>query len=68
MSAMGGERTLQEGERRKQKFKSQALARGVLTNHAAFQTTFNSQRHLFRRPTLRLFRAETASVWAAAVA
>tara|TARA_R110000787_G_scaffold48040_5_gene116011 strand:- start:2661 stop:3089 length:429 start_codon:yes stop_codon:yes gene_type:complete len=55
-------------ERQQQRFKSQALAQRFLTTHAAIYNTFNIQRHLIRRPTLRRFRAETASDWASAVA
>jgi hypothetical protein len=35
---------------------------------AAVYNTFNIQRHLISRPTLRRFRADAASAWAAAVA
>jgi transposase-like protein len=55
-------------ERQQQRFKSQASAQRFLTTHAAIYNTFNIQRHLTSRPTLRRFRAEAASAWAAAVA
>lgn len=55
-------------ERQQRRFKSQASAQRFLTTHAAIYNTFNIQRHLISRPTLRRFRAEAASVWAAAVA
>ena len=55
-------------ERQQQRFKSQASAQRSLTTHAAIYNTFNIQRHLINRPTLRRFRADAASVWAAAVA
>ena len=55
-------------ERQQQRFKSQASAQRFLTTHAAIYNTFNIQRHLISRPTLRRFRADAASVWAAAVA
>jgi putative transposase len=36
--------------------------------HAAVYNTFNLQRHLISRSTLRLFRAEAAAQWQDAVA
>ena len=53
---------------RQQRFKSQASAQSFLTTHAAIYNTFNIQRHLISRPTLRRFRADAASAWADAVA
>ena len=55
-------------ERQQQRFKSQASAQRLLTTHAAIYNTFNIQRHLISRPTLRRFRADAATTWAAAVA
>ena len=55
-------------ERQQQRSKSQASAQRFLTTHAAIYNTFNIQRHLISRPTLRRFRADAASAWAAAVA
>ena len=55
-------------ERQQQGFKSQTSAQRLLTTHAAICDTFNTQRHLMSRPTLRRFRADAASVWAAAIA
>ena len=55
-------------ERQQQGFKSQASAQRFLTTHAAIYNTFNIERHLISRPTLRRFRADAASVWAAAIA
>ena len=55
-------------ERQQQRFKSQASAKRFLTTHPAIYNTFNIQRHLISRPTLRRFRVDAASVWAAAVA
>ena len=53
-------------ERQQQGFKSQVSAQKFLTTHAAIYNTFNVQRHLISRPTLRRFRAEADAVWAAA--
>src|SRR5450631_52177 len=55
-------------ERKQQKFKSQCSAQRFLSTHAAVYNTFNTQRHLIRRSTLRLFRAEAAKTWMAATA
>lgn len=54
-------------ERQQQRFKPQASAQRFLTTHAAIYNTFNIERHLISRPTLCRFRAEAASVWAAAL-
>ena len=54
--------------RQQQLFKSQASAQRFLATHAAIYNTFNHQRHPISRPTLRRFRAEAATLWAAAVA
>jgi putative transposase len=40
----------------------------ILSSHAAVYNTFNLQRHLISRRTLRTFRAEAADQWNAAVA
>ena len=53
-------------ERQQQGFKSQASAQKFLTTHAAIYNTFNVQRHLISRPTLRRFRADADAAWAAA--
>jgi len=53
-------------ERKQQKFKSQGSAQRFLATHAAVYNTFNTQTHLIRRPTLRLFRAAGHEAWAAA--
>ena len=60
--------TIRRRERKQQKFKSQGSAQRFLATHAAVYNTFNTQRHLIRRSTLRLFRAEADRVWAAATA
>src|ERR687898_2242463 len=45
-------------ERKQQRFKSPGSAQRFLSVHAAVHNTFNLQRHLVSRCTLRLFRAE----------
>lgn len=55
-------------ERQQQGFKSEASAQRFLTTHPAIYHTFNVQRHLISRPTLRRFRAEAEVAWSAAVA
>lgn len=55
-------------ERKQQRFKSQGSAQRFLATHAAVYNIFNVQRHLIRRSTLRLFRAEATRAWQAATA
>ena len=55
-------------ERKMQGFKSARSAQRFLSMHAAVHNTFNIQRHLVSRSTLRIFRAEAASEWRNAVA
>jgi putative transposase len=55
-------------ERQMQRFKSARSAQCFLSVHAAVHNTFNLQRHLISRPTLRAFRAEAKAQWQAAVA
>jgi transposase-like protein len=50
-------------ERKMQRFKSARSAQRFLSTHAAVHKTFNLQRHLVSRSTLRIFRAEAASEW-----
>lgn len=51
-----------------QLLKSQPFNQRSLTTHAAVYNTFNVQRHLVSRATLRRFRAETDAAWGAATA
>src|SRR5215469_13974916 len=51
-----------------QRFKSARSAQRFLNMHAAVHNTFNLQRHLVSRSTLRIFRAEAANQWRVAVA
>ena len=46
-----------------QGFKSPGSAQRFLSIHAAVHNTFNLQRHLVSRRTLRLFRAEAVQAW-----
>ena len=50
-----------------QRFKSAGSAQRFLNVHAAVHNTFNLQRHLISRATLRTFRAEATAQWQAAV-
>jgi putative transposase len=55
-------------ERKMQRFKSAVSAQRFLSMHGAVYNTFNHQRHLISRSTLRIFRAEAAAQWLDAVA
>jgi hypothetical protein len=55
-------------ERKMQRFKSPGSAQRFLAAHAAVNNTFNIQRHLISRRTLRLFRANAMEQWQAATA
>jgi len=55
-------------ERKLQRFKSAGSAQRFLSTHAAVYNTFNLQRHLISRRTLRAFRSEAADQWNVAVA
>ena len=50
-------------ERKMQGFKSTGSAQRFLSMHSAAYNTFNRQRHLISRRTLRLFRIEAAQQW-----
>src|ERR671926_571536 len=50
-------------ERKQQQFKSPGSAQRFLSIHAAVYNTFNVQRHLISRRTLRLFPAEAMDQW-----
>jgi transposase-like protein len=54
-------------ERKMQRFKLPRSAQRFLSIHAAVHNTFNLQRHLVSRSTLRTFRAEAAAQWQDAV-
>ena len=55
-------------ERKQQRFKSAGSAQRFLSMHAAVHNTFNLQRHLISRRTLRTFRAEATLAWQTATA
>jgi putative transposase len=59
---------IRQRERRLQRLKSGGSAQRFLSTHAAIYNTFNVQRHLISRRTLRQFRAEAMSRWDAATA
>jgi putative transposase len=54
---------IRQRERRMQRFKSTGSAQRFLSTHAAIYNTFNVQRHLISRRTLRQFRAEAMNRW-----
>jgi putative transposase len=65
--AKNSHQPLRRRERKMQSFKSARSAQRFLSMHAAVYNTFNLQRHLVSRSTLRTFRAEAASEWRNAV-
>jgi transposase-like protein len=65
--AENSHQAVRQRERKMQRFKSAGSAQRFLSIHAAVHNTFNLQRHLISRSTLRIFRTEAASQWQAAV-
>ena len=55
-------------ERKMQRFKSAGSAQRFLSVHSTVHNTFNLQRHLVSRRTLRAFRANAAQEWRHAMA
>jgi putative transposase len=55
-------------ERKQQRFKSPGSAQRLLSMHGPVHNTFNLQRHLISRRTLRSFRAQAAQAWQNATA
>jgi putative transposase len=66
--AENSHRAVRRRERKLQRFKSARSAQRFLNIHSAVHNTFNHQRHLVSRSTLRTFRAEAAARWQDAVA
>ena len=54
---------IRQRERRMQRFKSAGSAQRFLSTHAAIYNTFNVQRHLISRRTLRQFRSAAMERW-----
>ena len=63
--AENSHRPVRQRERRMQGFKSPGSAQRFLSTHAAIYNTFNVQRHLISRRTLRRFRGEAMNAWLA---
>ena len=59
---------IRQRERRMQRFKSAGSAQRFLSTHAAIYNTFNVQRHLISRRTMRKFRAAAMERWDAVTA
>ncbi len=55
-------------ERKLQRFKSPGSAQRFLSAHSAVYNTFNIQRHLISRRTLRVFRSDAMAQWRAVTA
>jgi putative transposase len=50
-------------ERKMQRFKSQGQAQRFVSTHSAIYNTFNIQRHLTSRKTMRTFRSAAMAEW-----
>jgi putative transposase len=61
--AENSHQVVRQRERKMQGFKSPGSAQHFVAIHAAVHNTFNFERHLISRRTLRLFRAEAAQKW-----
>ena len=59
---------VRQRERRMQRFKSARSAQRFLSTHATVYNTFNVQRHLISRKTLRQFRNHAMGLWQNAAA
>jgi putative transposase len=53
-------------EQKMQRFKSQGQAQKFVSTHSAIYNTFNIQRHLISRKTMRQFRSAATAEWLAA--
>ena len=65
--AENSHQTVRRRECKMQRFKSAGSAQRFLSIHAAVYNTFNLQRHLISRSTLRIFRTEATAQWQDAV-
>ena len=54
---------VRQRERRIQRFKSPKSVQQFISIHAAIYNTFNTQRHLTSRKTMREFRDNAMAVW-----
>lgn len=61
-------RPVRRRERKMQRFKSAGSAQKFLSSYSALSNTYNLDRHLISRRTLRQFRAEAADAWKRATA
>ena len=59
---------VRQREQRMQRFKSARSAQRFLSTHATVYNTFNVQRHLISRKTLRQFRSQAMGLWQTATA
>ena len=66
--AENSHRPVRRRERKMQKFKSAGSAQRFLSSYSALYNTFNYDRHLISRRTLRQFRAEATDAWKQATA
>jgi transposase-like protein len=66
--AENSQQLMRRRERNMQRFKSARSAQRFLSMHAAVHNTFNLQRHLVSRSTLRKFQADATAQWKTAVA
>ena len=66
--AENSHRPVRRRERKMQRFKSAGSAQRFLSSYSALYNTFNFDRHLISRRTLRQFRAAAADAWKQAAA
>src|SRR3954470_17447084 len=66
--AENSHQVVRQREHKLQRFKSPGSAQRFLSMHAAVHNTFNLQRHLVSRSTLRIFRSDAAAQWRSATA
>ena len=66
--AENSHQSVRRRERKMQRFKSSGSAQSFLSVHSAVFNTFNVQRHLISRSTLRQFSADAMTSWNVATA